>query len=270
MKEHFKYSSDKQLFRILISDSDKLLLETRNVKTKEVFFHCFDLENGEKFFSDLQLEEKRWLGVEAIYKDIIFFHRFPKPDLPGHREIIAFDIPSQKIIWTNSELTFQFIYQDKVYCFVQGFEERKYFTLNFQTGKQLEELGNNYSLINQLRRDADALQNWDKYVYPEKLSTNENELVTKLIALETEKKNLEGEIEYSAYKDFLFFNYHEKEKNQSFTNKFCAINLKTSEPIFSKELNKNTNNLFTDSFFVYKDYIFLLVGKNEVNIYKLV
>lgn len=269
MKEHFKYSSDKQLFRILISDSDKLILETRNSETKEVYFHCFDLETGEEIFCNLQLEEKQWAGIETIFKDIIYFHKFPKPDLPGHKEIIAFDIASQKILWTNSDYTFQFVHRNKVFCFTQGFEERNYFALDYLTGELLEELGSNYSIINNFRLEADQSKDWSRYVYPMRLSESENETAKKLIESKTEKLQLTGEIEFNICKNMLLFNYHENNGNRTFTNKILVVDVDSSETIFETVLNQNVTNLFTDSFFIYKKFLFLLKGKNAIDVYNL-
>ena len=97
IKKLYSYKSEKQIWRILISGSDKLILETRDLNTKEVFFNCLFIENGKSIFSNLQLDEKCWIGIEDIYKGIIFFHYFPKPDMPHHKGIIAFDITAQKI-----------------------------------------------------------------------------------------------------------------------------------------------------------------------------
>ena len=54
MTNHFKYVSEKQLWRILISDTDKLILENRNQGSKEVFFQCIDLQNGNVILKDFQ------------------------------------------------------------------------------------------------------------------------------------------------------------------------------------------------------------------------
>ena len=269
MNKHFSYKSEKQLWRILISDSDKLILETRDTETKEVFFNCFELENSNGVFSDLQLEEKYWLGIEAIYKEIIFFHKFPKRDLPGHKEIVAFDIATQKILWTNSDYTFQFIYRDKVYCFTQGFEERKYIVLDYLSGELLEELGNNYLLINQLRAEADASVDWNQYIYPNRLNESEDENVRNLIESKKGKVQLTGDIEYNIFKNLLLYNFHEEIAKDKFTNKFRIIDQNSSKVTFEEILNENVSTLFADSFFVYKNFLFLLKGKNGVDVFRL-
>ncbi|MDF1611967.1 DUF4905 domain-containing protein [Stygiobacter electus] len=268
MEKLFNYNSDKQLWRILISESDKLILENRNQETKEVFFQCLDLQNGNNVFTDLQLEEKNWIGIETVYKDIIYFHRYPQRDLPGHKEIIAFDIASQKVLWHNKELTFHFAYKNLIYSFVQGFDDRFFYSLDFLTGEIQEELGSNYSFINQLKNEAELNKNWDNYIYPEikKLgdfiydTTISNYLIQFPIV---------GEIEESAYKELKFISFHTKEDDQTLTNHFAVFNISNKEIIQEEILNTKAKNFLTDSFFIYKNFLFVLKGKNEIDIYLL-
>ncbi len=269
MEKHFGFVSDKQIFRLLITDADKLVVETRDTSTKEVSFHCFELNDGKSIFTDLQLEEKTWLGIEAIYKDVIFFHKFPKPDMPGHREIIAFDIVSQKVIWQNDSYVFSFVYQDKVYCFTQGFEERFFYALDFQTGEVKEDLGNDYSLVNSMRSEAEGEKDWSNYIYPEINLTSADAVTYQIVNQFTEGFSLTGEIEWASFKDLSLFSFHTKEKDEKFTNRFAVISKSSGETILFETLNENVTALLTDSFFVYMNYVFVLKGKNEVHVYKL-
>ena len=269
MKKHFTYKSEKQVWRILISDSDKLILETRDLNTKEVFFNCFYLENGENVFCDLQLDEKCWVGIEEIYKDIIFFHYFPKPDMPLHKGIIAFDIASQNILWTNNEFSFLFANDEKIYGFKQGFEERYFSALNYLSGELIEEFGSDHRKINALQKTAENEKDWSVYLYPQKLDEGElDPRINKSINSLTENLVVEGGVEYNSKNDFLFFNFNTKILENSFVNKFFTVDLNSSEVILSEILNANASSLFTDSFFIYKKYLFLLREKNEVIIYE--
>ena len=268
MKKHFNYKSDKQLWRILISDSDKLVLENRNQETKEVFFQCFDLQSGTSVFLDLQLAEKNWIGIETIYKDIIYFHYYPQRDLPGHKEIIAFDLASQRILWHNKDLTFLFADDDKIYAFQQGFEDRFFYTFDYLTGEQIEELGSNYNLINSLRQKAEEKKNWSNYIYPEVEKENESSY-HQLINDYTNKFQLVGEIEHAIYNDVLLFSFHTKEKDQSMNNRFVALKTATGDCLKDEIINYGVKSFLTDSFFIYKSFLFLLKGKNEIEVYDL-
>lgn len=269
MEKHFSYKSQSQIWRILISDSEKLILETRDVNTKEVFFHCFDIQNGSKIFSDFQLEDKCWIGIETVHKDIFYFHGFPKPDLPIHAGIVAFDLTSQKILWTNTGLSFLFVYKDKVYGFKQGFEERYFYELDYMNGNVIKEYGNDYATINNLKNDANNAKDWSSYIYPEAFKANSDEKINRLIEHQTAKNKIIGKVEYNIYNRYLLFSYHSKVFENSLINKFFVVDIDSEKVILSEILNANISAMLTDSFFLYKNFLFLLREKNEVMVYKI-
>lgn len=268
MKKHFAYNSSHQIWRILISESDKLILETRDMDSKEVYFHCFDLSSGEQIFKNYQFEEKSWIGIEAVHKDIIYFHKYVKPDMPGHKEVIAFDINSQRILWTNEDLVFYFPYEDKVFCFKQGFEERFFYCLNYQTGEITEDLGSNYTLVNSLKGKSEAAKDWSVYIYPQNINTVDGNIL-KLINNQTSSSDIAGNIEFITYNDLLLFNYHNVVNEKKYNNNFTAVNIDSGEIVLKELLNAGAASLYTDSFFIYKNFLFLLKEKNEVIIFKL-
>ena len=71
----YSFTNKKQIWRLLLTKSDKLIIETRDTENKEVFFTCLDAFTGEPVFKNLQMDEKFWIGIETTYKDIIFFHK---------------------------------------------------------------------------------------------------------------------------------------------------------------------------------------------------
>jgi len=268
IKKHFTYNSPRQIWRILISESDKLILETRDTKTREVFFHCFDLIKTKKVFVDLQHKEKSWIGIDAVYKDIIYFHKYFKPDMPWHKAIIAFDIASQKIIWSNEEMTFHFTYDDKVFCFKQGFEESFFYTLNYKTGELIDELGSDYALVNSLKSKSGENENWDLYQYPKDFN-NADETTRTVINDHLINVQLTGNIEYIVLKKVVMFNYHTLVNEKIFNNNFIILDRDSRIVLLNEVLNKNISSLYTDSFFIYKNFLFLLKEKNEIIIFNL-
>ncbi len=268
IKKHFTYNSNRQIFRIIISDSDKLIIEVRNMDSKEVYFDCYDLTKGKKIFIDFQFEEKSWIGIEAEHKDVIYFHKYDKPDMPIHRGVIAFEINTQKVLWVNEELAFLFPYENKIYCYKQGFEERYFYALDSLTGELIEDLGNDFRHVNSLRGKADAEKDWSAYNYPERLSSADEK--TKSIINEYVKKyEIEGKIEFCNKEETVLFNYHVKNRKGCFDNNFTALDINTGKPIIEKTLNTNTTMHYTDSFFIYKNFLFLLKEKDEINIFTL-
>lgn len=271
IKNKYSYSDGNQIWRIKISDKEKLLIETRNTDKKETFFHCFELKSGKPIFTKQQMQEKYWLGVEAIHNDLILFHKFAKPDMPGHKGIFAFDIMSKKVLWENESYAFLFILENKIYVYQERFEGKHIYTLNPVNGELIEDLGQNPSSINELKNIADTKLDYSNYTFPEFFcGSSSNQVIDELINKETNKHKIEGEIEYVIKNGFLIFNYHSQNKNKRLLNTITAYNVLKRKKVFSEILNTNLNAFAPDSFFLYNNLLVLIYEKTKVFVYELV
>ena len=50
MKKHIRFKDGSQVWRILISPTGNLIIETRDTEKKEAYFSCYKLESGLKRF----------------------------------------------------------------------------------------------------------------------------------------------------------------------------------------------------------------------------
>lgn len=270
IKKKYSYTDDNQVWRIKLTDTDKLLIETRDLDKKEAFFHCLHVSDGKPIFTNHQMTEKYWLGIEAIHNDLILFHKFHKPDMPGHKGIFAFDINTQKVIWENESYAFLFILEDKIYSYQELFEGKKVLTLDVQTGELIEDLGNNPPNINELKDLADSEFDYSDYKFPEfYYGTTHDPKIDKLLNSETGKLSIAGNVEYLQYGNFLLCNYHAKNKINQLTNTFVVFNISKRKRVFKEILNTNLNAFAPDSFFVYKNLLILMKDKNQVIVYEL-
>jgi len=270
LKKHFTFKSKHQVWRILISESDKLIIEVRDTINRQVFFSCYYLISGKRIFNSYQLEEKFWIGIESIYKDIIFFHKFSKPDMPGHKQIIAFDINEQKVLWANETFTFSFIHNDNVYCYSDGFEGRNYVALNHINGEIRKDFGINNPEVNLLRNQSESEKRFDHYLFPNKyLESRCDKTVVNIINNTIINLDIVGDVEYNIYKDSLLFNFHSRVLS-SIINKFYAVDISSNKILFSEVLSSNLNAFVPDTFFVYKEFLIMLKERNGVLVYKLV
>jgi hypothetical protein len=271
LKILYKHDNGKQIWRILPTTNKKLILEEREIKTKEVFFSCLDIESGKKVFNEFQLEEKNWIGIESVYNDMIFFHTYGKLDMPAHKSIVAFDILSKSILWQNDNYVFAFIYEDKIYCYQQRFESRVFFALDYLTGNVVEDFGSDVSVINQLKEKVDEEFWKQNYLFPEYF--NRNDLVTdvhqKYIQKVLDENVVKGEVSFMKIKDLLLFNYHEISKSNNFTNIFIAIDLTKNKILLKETLDKNLVNLMPESFFAKDNFLFLIVDKTKLFVYQI-
>ena len=271
LKKNYIHNNNRQIFRLIPTDTNKLIIEERETDKKQAYFNCLDINNGKPVFKHLQLPEKFWLGIETIYDDVIFFHKYSKPDLPQHNSVIAFDINSQKVLWENEKISFLFIKDEKLYAFQQNFEDREFFTFDFKTGKLIEELGTDFNSINLMREEAMANEDFSTYVFPEVYiaNSNSNPVVSKILDDLREKFLISGRIEYALLNDLLLFNFHEIVENNLLNNKFKAVDLSNGKYILEETLNKHTQAFAPDSFFVKDDLLFLLIDRKKLNVYKI-
>lgn len=267
LKKVLSYSDKNQIWRLLISENDYLVIETRDVEEKEVHFHCINLLKGKKVFKNLQLEEKFWVGIEHIYKGIIFFHSFAKPNMPEHKKIIAFDLENQAIIWQNDDLTYLARHEDKIYAFRKKFEGRDVYALDYKTGEIINELGGNSNEITNLLEYDRSNEDFEDYKYPEPIENLG--LNNKFFIENIKNKNSIENIETIRFENIVCINYHEKKEN-FFDNHLVIYDIEKEKKLFTEILNKNLNSFSPDSFFGYKNFIIALKDKIEIILLKVV
>lgn len=272
LKKKYRFDNKRQIWRIIPTNSGKLVIEEREPEQKQVYFHCIELTSGKKILQDFQLDDKFWVGIESVKDDYIYFHKFAKPDMPKHKGIFAFDIKTKKIFWENSNLTFQFMFRDKMYAYVEEFGGKKFFALNLQDGTVEDELGDNPLLINELRDQSIADNIPAGYLFPEVFSSDsliENNTFDLISSLKTDFM-ISGQIEYLLKNGLLMMSFHTVNEKGKLNNIFKAVDLSGRKYILEEVLNKDTSLFFTDSFFVKDDFLFLLFGKTRLEVYNII
>ncbi len=266
IKREYSFSNHRQIWRLLPTDSGKIVIEERNVETKEVFFNCLDSKTGKKIFSSFQLEEKFWVGIETIYKDILYFHKYMKPDMPHHKGIIAYDAITNEILWENNDAVFLFILNNKIYCFRELFEVREFYSIDYRNGRYLDEFKENAAEINILREESLQKNNFEGYYFTEYYNP-ENEVNPSLKIIINnlfDNHKITGRVEFIKLNDLLLLSYHEIVESNKYNNIFLAVDIADKKIIFEEKLNTNVRAIVPDSFFVKDDLIFLLKEKEKL------
>lgn len=272
LKKKYRFDNKRQIWRILPTNDGKLIIEERENEKKQVYFHCLSLYTGKKILNNFQLEENFWVGIETVKDDTIFFHKFAKPDMPKHKGIFAFDINSKKIFWENPDLVYQFILHDKLYSYAEKFGGRKFYALNSLNGELIDELDENYEMINDLREESFKEEDNKGYLFPEVFEVElvDDDQMADLIKSLRNDFVISGKVEYIIKNQLLMMSFHEVNSQRNFTNHFKAVDLSKGKYILEEVINKETNLYFTDSFFVKDDLLFLLFGKSRLVVYKIV
>lgn len=272
IKKVYDYSNGRQIWRLIPTDSGKIIIEDRSVETKEAYFSCLDIHNGDKIVNNFQLNEKYWVGIEKVYNDIIFFHKYAKPDMPGHKGIIAYDLITKELLWQTEEYNFLFIYGSKLYSYTQMFEGRKFYALDYKNGDIIEELDENVSYVNALREESLINQDFENYLFPISYwpDSGEKEPNRNLLEEFYKLNFITGSIELINYKSTILLSYHKAIDGNGLENKFAAIDILSKKIIFEVTLNTRVNAFVPDSYFVKDELLFLLIEKEYLFVYSLV
>jgi hypothetical protein len=262
---NYTYTNNRQIWRIIPGGPDKLVIEERDPRTREVFFSCIEMNTGNIILENLQFEEKFWIGVEEVYKDVIFFHKYQKPDLPGHADIIAYDINKKEELWSSDEYLFSLVFNDKLYGFKNLYEGRKYFELNYYTGELISELGEqsvNIPGLKELREN----EVYKGYRFPEVFAPSGIESDSIIEVLKS-AEIVSGKIDYFIKGNLLMTSYHKILDSGKLQNSFKVLDISTKKIILEEILNKEISSYIPDSFFLINDLVFLLKEKETLFVF---
>lgn len=269
LEKKYSITNGHNLWRIKISQNEKLYIETRDKGNKEVYFGCYILEDGTPVFENHQFQEKFWIGIEEIYKDIIFLHKYPKPDMPYHAEIIAFDSASQKTLWENKDYSFSFIDSDKVYAKKEIFGNVEYAVFDYLTGEKIEKTLSDQE-IEILGRDVKAKFDYDSYIFPEVYHPDSADVdVEEILKNNIGEHELTGNIEFAIKHPFIFASVHLKASNGKMDNYIYVIDSENNTKSLEIKVNSNLELFAADTFFIYKTYLFVLSEQKELIVYSL-
>ena len=261
IKKLFNYNRRRQIFRLLPTDTDKLIIEERDREKKEAFFSCVNILTGKKVFTDLQFEEKYWIGIKDIYKDVIFFHRFERPDLPNHKGVIAYDIISQTILWENPN-NLLFVNDDNAILIINEFGISKQIVVNYLTG----EVQNKVLIQN----SNETLEKFNPYTYSNKISKQEFEnILHHKFKRKIEKFVIKDDINFIKKDGLDLYSFHKVNNKGKFDNVFYAVSIE-GKIILQETLNKNIDKIEPESFFIKDKLLFLLFGQSGFGVYKII
>ncbi|MBI5662398.1 MAG: DUF4905 domain-containing protein [Ignavibacterium album] len=262
IKELYKYDCGRQIFRLLPTDSDKIVIEERDREKKEVFFSCLDIQTGKKIFTDLQFEEKYWIGIEKIYKDVIFFHKFERPDLPNHKGIVAFDIKSQTTLWENQN-KFISAGDDKVVLISNDYGITKLILVDYLSGEIITD-GTEFLELTSQKED------YTSYTYANKVSQQEfNSLAHPDFKKRISEYVIKDYVNFVSRDKTSLFSFHHINSDGKFNNIFFAVD-EDGTILLQETLNTGLEKIEPESFFIKNDLLFLLLGSSGFGVYKFI
>ncbi len=271
VKKKYTLKNNRTIWR-LIPSGNKLLVEERDEVSKLVYYNCVEIESGKSILKNFQPEDKFWSGIEAFEDDRIYFHRFIKPDMPGHIGITVYDLVTKKILWRNENLIFLFLYGKEVFTYVQKFESREFFSVNAETGEIIKKYGEDAQEINSLREKLmdEQYERYKNYYFPESyIDGKSSPKVKGIIESLKQREIIAGTIDIIGYRNLLLLSYHTVKDDGKMNNHFMIIEIDGGKVIFKEVINSDITSYIPDSFFIKDNFLFLIKDKSELIVFSL-
>lgn len=262
IKKLYKYDRGRQIFRLLPTQTGKLIIEERDRNIKEAFFNCLDIRTGKIIFSDFQFDEKYWIGIESIYKDVILFHRFERPDLPNHKGVIAFDIKSQTILWENKN-SFLYAGNDKIVFTTFESGIKGLIAVDYLSGEIFKDSEIIFGIIPEKEGFGSYIHS--ERISKEKIDQNSETKIGKIFS----HYLIKGDINFAIRDNISFCSFHHITENGMLDNLFFAVD-ENGTIILKETLNEGLEKLEPESFFIKDDLLFLLFGYSGVGVYQII
>lgn len=262
------------IWRLLPAAGGNLVGEDRDHTKRTVTFFCLDERSGIPRWKDIGFPELWWIGIEAVYNNVIFLHEFARPDLPDHKKITAVDLQSGHLLWSNEELKFLFAHEECVYASKETFETSLALELDMITGVVLREFKDQMDYINVLRDTAASRQISD-VEFPRPLTSQDASAhqLDQKIARHIPSDRLRGEIELLEKDDFHVIGYYENISANPFEQELDQhlkiIDAESGALLFRDVLAQKAKTPVPDLFFIRDDILFYIKNRNLLRAVKL-
>lgn len=272
IKPEWIFNQSGNLWKFIFGGKDFIAGETRDLEAKKLYLFTLEIRTGKKYLKDFLFEDGNyWISIEGASSKILYLHRFEKPELPYHKNIIAIDLKTGKTLWENKDYQYFFSTEDKLFGIKAKFEKADLVEINITDGKVIRMISEEeYSAVLDMKRKTDDDLYTEYYDYPKPVSQFAPESKTGKIITE-EAKNAEGEIEYIHKNGKLFFNYYIpaevniKDLTRKFyKNIFCIYDVESGKKLYDDVLNNNSSFSVPDNFFCKDDYLYYLREKKDI------
>lgn len=228
-----------------------ILVNTRDNEKLESKFALIDLENYELKWEGLQFEDEWWVSAYHMTNEMVVFQKFEDSQNIDDRSVFGFDLTSQESVWAmeNVKLTGARAY----HLFVNG-EDDQQLIFNIQT-KDWDEKPSEFV------EESEAA-----YPIHYEAANGHFDTLARFLKLKAEI-DVQGSCDYLESHGLIFIAAnHVVDQKKSLT--LCVFD-ETGELLLKNELEKNIKGLVSGAFFIVKDALIFVTGKNELKIYSI-
>ncbi len=264
----FKSYESFKIWRVFPTKHDKILCELRDVDKKLVKFVCLSIDNGDKIWENLNIDEPWWVQISDVDEDLFFLCEFRRPDFPVQGKIYAIDLENGEILWESDEYDFLFALNGKVYTSRNLIDSRIYFEIDSRTGEVIKEHGENTELINELKDAKLESMNFIETSTPFDEYHPDYDNLYDIVTRFTSDADRRSTPEVLVKRKFLIINYHIA-KGEKLSNILRIIDIETGKLAYDDVLYNDLSFFLPDAFFCKDDFVFYVRNQNELVAIKL-
>jgi hypothetical protein len=266
LRPRWKYEARGIIWRVIPTASGKIVGEERDVSEKKARFFCLNQHTGEVFWEGLTLEEQWWIGIETVHQDLILFHGFSTPDLPGHKMIIAVDVLTGRTVWQNKEMTFVAALGESVFASNDTIQGRIYCVLDCRTGMVLRDVAEDDEEMRGAQH-IPVFEAANEILLPTPVS--DSDPLTMAIAAHANVDATAGGSEALDWEDLVVLSYCEKTRESTdeqlnLRNIIKVVNKTNGNVLFTEILDSNSSVHMSESFFIQHSVLYFVKGQNEL------
>jgi len=231
------------------SQNDVVLIELRDQSEKKVSFASVSLQNGQIYFDGLETEE-RWLtGIEAAYDGVLLLHTYQSESGPAHKGLIALDAFTGKALWSNFNLSFDYLSINGPIGYDTRFQPRKLILADIKTGATTRKYEPSIDL--ELSKELQ---------FPEAMA---DEFA---LSIHLEVKPLENSVHYLEHYNLRIVSLHAITAGVLQQHLYV---MNSTGIVLEDLLNTGIQKLQPESFLLYKNYLIYLKNQSQLRVLNL-
>ncbi len=256
----WEYATHGNLWRLVPSNNGHFVIEDRDVEKKNVSFTCLDRVTGKIIWEHVQFSEKWWVTIDVVHNNMLFLHEYASPDLPESKKIIAVDIFTGKLVWSNDDMKFLFVHGDCIYAAKDEYDQRKFFQLSLLDGVVLREIDDQYlSVIQETCKGV--VEN--TLVFPVSINEGDNEqMPASVVQKATADASNVSLIEHVSHGNTDVVGYYESTSEALTQQKYCqhitVLNRENNKILFRDIVNEHVAVTVPETFFLIDSFLYYI------------
>ena len=171
----------------LLPAGEFFIVELRDTEKKITMFARIEQKNGKILWSGNPIsdgasvanEDNRWwITMNQIYKDVLFLQQFARPDMPTPGKVFALDILTGKLLWQNIEISLIGLSENSLYGLHRSHDLTHGFLveLDYRTGEEEQRISLDDPHVSEVIHDEEVRSHdvqMDGFIAPEPIEAHD-------------------------------------------------------------------------------------------------